>query len=337
MPPVCRLAPEGKSVLRPEVSTTVVRAASVPWVASNRSFLAGVVLGVASMTVTLPAFAGGETALDQAGETSQGTGSGFAGSSQGGVEGAATSGAAGQGQSGSEFTTSSGSESHASGMRHPLVLAEPNPPPDPKAYTLTLSGGASWYDSTRDNSICKVVSQLGPTTPSFRMQLGRQWLNQIQLQLDLGVINDQVESCSKDTGEGAGEITAFQKFTLGLGVGYRFDYLDEQPLVPYLNVGLDGSLIPLSTSASFEDELGSSSVGYRLGAYAGGGLEILLDTFSPTRAADLELSSGINDTFLVLDARYIWEGRYIQDMALATEDRLVFYGWQVTAGLKLDF
>lgn len=223
------------------------------------------------------------------------------------------------------------------GQRRTLVLDEPQAKGDPKAYTLSVTGGAVWYDATLDASTCGVVEQLGPITPNFRAQVGRQWFNQLQLQLDVGITNDQIYECSATTGELSGTLADISLFTLGLGLGYRFDYFDEQPLVPYVAVGLSGSLIPISSSAVAEDELEEQALGHRVGVYAGGGLEILLDTFSPARAADLELSSGINDTFVVIDARYGWQNQYVEAAALQTTDKLVFEGWQVTAGLKFDF
>lgn len=221
------------------------------------------------------------------------------------------------------------------GQRRTLVLDEPQAKEDPKAYTLSAAGGAVWYDASQDESLCAVVTQIGPVTPNFRAQAGRQWFNQLQLQLDFGVSNQRIYECAED-GDISGTPLDLSFFTLGVGLAYRFDYLDEQPLVPYVAAGLVGSLIPIVSEAESEDSLAEWGLNHRMGSYLGGGLEILLDSFSPARAADLELSSGINDTFVVVDARYGWQGWYVKD-SLLYEDASRFDGWQVTAGLKFDF
>ncbi|MFM7203478.1 MAG: hypothetical protein ACKO6N_22050 [Myxococcota bacterium] len=235
------------------------------------------------------------------------------------------------------------------GSRKKLMLQDDDAPADPKAYTLTLSGGPAFFDGTLDTSTCGVVGKLSPSSPGFRAQFGRTWFSQLQLQLDVGVSKDafyacaasDVETTGSDTTdeeeESSGEVVDLSLFDLSLGLAYRLDYFDEQPLVPYLTAGLSGDLIALTDTAYVDETLTETALGHRLGVYAGGGLEVLLDTFGPARAADLELSSGINDSYFVLDARYVWKDRYLESGAMNTTSVLAFYGWQVTGGLKFDF
>lgn len=235
------------------------------------------------------------------------------------------------------------------GSRQKLLLLDDEAPSDPKAYTLTLGGGASFFDGTLDTSTCGVVTKLSPSSPGFRAQLGRTWFSQLQLQLDLGLSSDSFYACSasdsEDTGstedteetESSGEVVNLSLFAFSLGLAYRFDYFDEQPLVPYVAAGLSGDVLTLTDTTYVDETLTETALGHRLGMYAGFGLEVLLDTFGPARAADLELSSGINDSYVVLDARYVWKDRYLEDGALNTTTALAFYGWQVTGGLKFDF
>lgn len=235
------------------------------------------------------------------------------------------------------------------GTRKKLMLQDDDAPADPKAYTLTLSGGPAFFDGALDTSTCGVVDKVSPSSPGFRAQFGRTWFSQLQLQLDVGVSKDSFYACaasdaettgsetSDEEEESSGEVVDLTLFDFSLGLAYRLDYFDEQPLVPYVTAGLSGDVVNLTDTTYVDDALPETALGHRLGVYAGGGLEVLLDTFGPARAADLELSSGINDSYFVLDARYVWKDRYLESGAMNTTSVLAFYGWQVTGGLKFDF
>jgi opacity protein-like surface antigen len=237
------------------------------------------------------------------------------------------------------------------GTHRKLELSAVDVPENPKRFTASINGGSMWFDDAT------VSEQFVPYSPTIRLQIGRQFINQFQLQVDLQRTSDTgynqaVEDDTSTTDETAkrshklsmleddtttsGDQTTLSLYNFELGLAYRLDYFYEQPLVPYLQAGIQGSLVTLSSEDPATSGI-ESETGHRVGAYVGGGLELLLDTFEPARAADLELSSGINDTYLIIDARYNWLNKYVSDKSLVDATGLLFDGWQVTAGLKFDF
>ena len=253
------------------------------------------------------------------------------------------------------------------GTRDKLVLYEiPERFESPKKYTLSLMGGLTRFDEL-DGIMASSngVQDYFTYAPSFRLQLGRQFIDQFQLQLELGFARYRGFALAED-GTVSGDVIEAKAYPASLSLSYRFDYFDEQAVVPYVAGGLTGVV---GTFADFEDAVASSddtsstdedtsdtssdtsadsssestavtlgSIGTRLGAYLGVGLEFLLDVFEPERASDLELTSGINDSYLVFDVRYYWLDRYLEDATLKQDqDNTLYNGLQVTAGLKFDF
>ncbi|NLH47049.1 MAG: hypothetical protein GX444_00440 [Myxococcales bacterium] len=85
----------------------------------------------------------------------------------------------------------------------------------------------------------------------------------------------------------------------GLGLAYRFNFVLDQPVVPY--VGGSGLL-----SYWFEEKLDSSwkRRSYNYGAMGFGGLMILLDNLEKRASGALESEWGINNTYLIYEYRY---------------------------------
>jgi hypothetical protein len=238
-----------------------------------------------------------------------------------------------------------GGPSTTYGERRKLVLEAPSDYEGPKRYTLSFNVGAvKFYEpdaaATQDADGKTIASQFDSWPTAFRLQVGRQIHDQFQVQLDLGLISDTAYATSVTDDSTSGTKVSLKIYPLALGLAYRFDYFQEQPVVPYVAAGLQGALSVLKDLSAAADD---ASINHREGAYVGGGLEILLDTFEPSRASDLELSSGINDTYLVIDARYNWLQKYFSDggltddIAAGNSDVLLFNGFQITAGLKFDF
>lgn len=200
---------------------------------------------------------------------------------------------------------------------------------DPKAYTISGAVGSSWF---LDGIVEK---QFEPWSMSWRIQAGRQFFNQLQLQMDVYHVKDKGYNFTVDGTEQSDDETTLRLVPFNLGVSYRFDYVSEQAFVPYISSGATVAWLNLSSVDVDDNEVKEN--GHRIGGYVGGGLEILLDRIEPSRAADLEISSHINDTYLVLDARYNWLASYLDGWNLKKDDTLRFNGFLFTVGLKFDF
>jgi len=93
------------------------------------------------------------------------------------------------------------------------------------------------------------------------------------------------------------EELTFHIVPLSCNVTYRFSYLQNQVLVPFVRTGL-------ATYFFQESKAGDTTVsGYRSGYHFAGGVAFLLDFLNPASAVSLDLDFGINNTFLVFEYR----------------------------------
>jgi len=210
----------------------------------------------------------------------------------------------------------------------------------PKRYALSFAAGTTWFDNG------DMATYFEPWTRTFKIEMSRQYWNQLQIGLDVCLIKDVGNNASTEDVDGDGvadessDTTELRLLPVGLGVTYRADYSEEQSFVPYVSGGIEVAYVKLVTDQSSLGLNDQTEVGHRIGGYVGGGVEFLLDSIEPTRAADLELTSGINDSYLVLDVRYHWlqwyyeSGQIVEDTSTPSA---VFNGIQLTAGLKFDF
>ena len=118
--------------------------------------------------------------------------------------------------------------------------------------------------------------------------------------LDIGIGGDFTQITGKRVGTvGGGTSAEPTQLTLGpmTGTGLiRLDIFHNQPVVPYFGGGVSYLVW------GERDRLGGKNItGDKYGWTGVGGLAILLDTFEPSRAADLDSYDGINDTFLTLE------------------------------------
>ncbi len=106
---------------------------------------------------------------------------------------------------------------------------------------------------------------------------------------------------------------------------YRFDFLTDQLLVPYVKAGLDLWL--------FREEGENDSKewsGTRGGFHGGVGLQLLLDRLDPEGARNFLRSTGIVNSYIVMDARYAKVDNFgSSDLDLS--------GWIIQAGLFFQF
>ncbi len=82
-------------------------------------------------------------------------------------------------------------------------------------------------------------------------------------------------------------------------IRYRFDYLENQLLVPYVDGGVQG-LYYREDIDNREDNVDGFTVGY----HGSLGLRLLLNRFSPEDAHTLYKATGVKESFLVMEGRY---------------------------------
>ena len=152
-------------------------------------------------------------------------------------------------------------------------------------------------------------------------------------ELDLGVgfyqeLNTKVSIT--DITYHSSEHTMLTAWPLAGGLTLRLDVLHEQLLVPTARVGMEYWLWRENWYVNPDVGGDSEMSGGELGWHYGFGANLLLDRFDPRRASWLATSSGIDDTYLVVDWRTQSLGQWGEDgMSL-------FDGSMITIGLKLD-
>lgn len=169
----------------------------------------------------------------------------------------------------------------------------------------------------------------GSTAPAFELTAGPQLWRYGEIDLGIGIIPKKGNTVDS-SGASSKEEVRLDLLPLSLSATLRAHILDEQPVVPYASVGLDYVFWfeqPL-------DELGArvkgdGRKGGKMGWHWAVGGNILLDIFGPRRASQLEATTGINDTWLVIEYRRSYIGQNTTGLDLS--------GWSISGGLKLDY
>ena len=123
------------------------------------------------------------------------------------------------------------------------------------------------------------------------------------------------------TGRRSGEKLQLYVIPTQLEVTYRFDFLNEQVLVPSLSAGGDYWLF------REENEFVKDVEGGKNGWHAGAGLGILLDPLEPEGMNNLEQDFGVENVFLELGVQRTY----------MSQSGLDFSGWIYSAGLLFEF
>ncbi|MBW2146537.1 MAG: hypothetical protein JRG73_02545 [Deltaproteobacteria bacterium] len=155
------------------------------------------------------------------------------------------------------------------------------------------------------------------------IHLRRQLLPRLEVGGSVGFL---VESGHGRTSSGEASDQDFTLFLVPLQVEgvYLFDFLPEQLLVPYVKAGLDLWLF-LERGDDSRDWSGTKG-----GYHGGGGLLLLLDRLDPEGARNFLRSTGIVNSYIVMDARYANVDNFgSSDLDLS--------GWIFQAGLMFQF
>ncbi len=185
-----------------------------------------------------------------------------------------------------------------------------------------------------DDNINSVYDE-NPTN-ILQMEFGPQFFKVVEVDFGIGFFQELAFKID-DSGIQSGERTMLTWFPLGLDASLRAHIIDEQFVVPFARAGFD--YIMYSEKADAGGDSKDVLRGGKFGNHVGLGVNILLDTFAKERASLLEATSGINDSYLVIE----WRKQRIdqRDLPWAPAPNKVrglnFSGNMFTIGLKLDY
>jgi hypothetical protein len=169
------------------------------------------------------------------------------------------------------------------------------------------------------------LNQVYPGAGVLFVELGPQFYRFFELDFGAGIVRKKGFTVD-DAGNPGSRETQLTVLPLAVSPVFRLHILDEQFVVPYANIGLDWWLWQerVEGIAGAKEVFSGSKFGYHWSV----GLNVLLDTFSRSRASLLEAQSGINDSWLTFEYRR---------QRISGEQGLSFSGDVFSAGLKIDF
>lgn len=173
-------------------------------------------------------------------------------------------------------------------------------------------------------------------TNLLHAEFGPQFFRVAELDFGFGFFQELAYTIDGPDGVQSGERTMLTWWPLSLDGTARLHLLDEQPLVPLLRYGWDYVI----WSEKSDNTTGSKDVttGAKFGTHWALGLQLLLDTFQPSRASLLEAQSGINDSWLTFE----WRRQTVDDrgrpwLGAQNNSLLNFSGDAFMVGIKLDY
>lgn len=136
-----------------------------------------------------------------------------------------------------------------------------------------------------------------------------------------GMTYQMARARGETTERESGEKVEFYLFPIWLEAGYRFDFVEDQILVPSVRAGGDYWIF------LEKNEFARDVDGGKAGWHVGGGLGLLLDRLEPDADFNLMSEFGIENTFLELSATRTW----------MHQEGLDFSGWVFSAGFLFEF
>ncbi len=156
----------------------------------------------------------------------------------------------------------------------------------------------------------------------FGISFGGYPIRNLGINLNIGYAQKLGYARGELTGETSGEKLRLILVPIQLELNYRFDFLEEQLLVPSVSVGGDWWYYK---EHKYEEK---DVEGDKSGWHAGAGLSILLDRIDPTTRFTLQDEFGIENVFLHLEVRWCW---------LESGDGLDLSGVGYSAGLLIEY
>lgn len=171
----------------------------------------------------------------------------------------------------------------------------------------------------------------------LQMEFGPQFFKVVEIDLGIGFFQELAFTID-DGGAQSGDRTMLTWYPFGLDATLRAHIIDEQFVVPYVRAGFDYVIWNEKWDAIRGDNKNVIG-GSKFGNHWGAGVNILLDTFAKERASLLEATTGINDSYLVIEYRkQAIDQRGSPLAGKPTKVRgLNFAGSMFTLGLKLDY
>lgn len=196
----------------------------------------------------------------------------------------------------------------------------------PKRGSLGITGGL-YYPT--DTALTDEFGQNGLL--HWDLTLGYRIFDFFKLDAGLFALTDQGHPASAiDSESTSAEESRIILMGLNAGPVLRLDFFREQPVVPYGTIGGTWALFKYT-----ETEDAEAVIGDKGGWYWAAGLELLLDRLEPSRATDLDISRGINDTYLTLEFR---RQTLVEVGEVDTEtEGFDFSAKTLSIGLKFDF
>lgn len=128
------------------------------------------------------------------------------------------------------------------------------------------------------------------------MEFGPLFQSRYEVDLGVGFSVRSGNAVGATSGRESGEEFTLITVPLGTGFTYRADFRENQILVPYIGAGFDYVYV----RESFE---GTVTQYWKYGYHGHVGLQILAEWFDEAEGG-LEMDMGVNDTYIILEARY---------------------------------
>ncbi len=129
----------------------------------------------------------------------------------------------------------------------------------------------------------------------YQLTFGRLWKSQYEVNLGVGFMVENATAVGINTGRESGERFNFFVLPISNSFIYRADFVENQLLVPFVNVGFDYMFFRENLQGSVID-------GWKFGYHAGIGLQILMEFFDTV--ADGMENYGINDVYFTMEGRW---------------------------------
>ncbi len=160
-------------------------------------------------------------------------------------------------------------------------------------FTSELRGGAvMFYEDEFEDFFGEEFFPMG------RYVMGVSMIPNLELNLSVGGMFLEGDALGQEAGDESGEEFEFWIVPVQLGLTYRFDFTEEQLLVPWITGG--GDYWFFGEDNEFEDDVKGDKTGY----HAGGGVAILLDALEPPAAKRMENLWGVHDTFITISGEW---------------------------------
>lgn len=130
---------------------------------------------------------------------------------------------------------------------------------------------------------------------SGELEFGWLYKKQLNITVSTGAGHQSGQAVGATSGAASGDSVGLLMIPIRNDVLYRFDYQDEQILVPYVGGGMDYVFFR-------ENIAGSTTKGWKVGFHGRGGVAILLDKIQSI--GDALYNAGIDDIYFTVEGRY---------------------------------